>query len=308
MKKMNKKDQFGLVILLLIGVILLLALLLYGNNIAVLNPKGLIASKERDLMVTATLLSLIVVIPVFALTFGIAWRYRATNKKATYHPDWDHSKILESIWWGIPCALILVLAVITWTSSHALDPSRPLDSSAKPMTIQVVALQWKWLFIYPEQHIASVNFVQFPVDTPVNFEITSDAPMNSFWIPSLGGQVYAMSGMSTHLHLQASEIGNYNGLSANISGEGFAGMKFVARASSHADFEQWVQSVKRLPDHLDLQEYNELAEPTKNNPTSYYSVSETGLYDNVVTKYMDPLHPEPPSPHTHGHVDYGASQ
>jgi cytochrome o ubiquinol oxidase subunit 2 len=264
------------------------ALLLHGHPIAVLNPSGPIAKQELDLLVTATLLMLIVVVPVFVLTFMIAWKYRATNTKATYAPDWDHSRIAETTWWAVPFLLILVLSVITWRSSHDLDPFKPLASAKAPVTIQVVALQWKWLFIYPEQRIATVNFVQLPVDTPVNFVITSDAPMNSFWIPQLGGQIYAMAGMSTRLHLMATATGSYNGSSANLSGRGFSGMKFIAKASTQTDFDTWVSTVKKSPQVLDAAQYTKLALPSENNTASAYSLAQADLYDGVVMKYMKP--------------------
>ncbi|HVQ44824.1 MAG TPA: ubiquinol oxidase subunit II [Candidatus Saccharimonadia bacterium] len=255
---------------------------------AVLNPKGTIAADERQLIVTATMLMLLIVVPVLVLTFVIAWRYRAGNTKATYAPDWDRSRKLETIWWLIPSALIVGLSVITWQSSHALDPSKPLASSVQPLKIQVVALQWKWLFIYPKQNIASVNFVELPVGTPVEFEITSDAPMNSFWIPQLGGQIYAMSGMSTHLHLRADAAGDYTGSSANLSGRGFAGMHFVARAEAPADFDNWVRSVKHSAPPLTFTSYEALARPSENQAPSPYSATPAGLYDEVVMQYMMP--------------------
>ncbi len=263
-------------------------LLLNGHTIDVLMPKGTIAKQELDLLVTATLLMMVVVIPVFILTITIAWKYRATNTKAKYSPDWDHNRAIETLWWAVPFMLILVISVITWKSSHELDPFKPLASNKPPITIQVVALQWKWLFIYPEQHIASVNLVELPVDTPVNFVITSDAPMNSFWIPQLGGQVYAMSGMSTQLHLMASESGSYHGSSANISGQGYSGMKFIAKASSRHDFDDWVTSAQQSPSVLSKAEYDHLALPSQNNPVSTYTLAQADLYDGVVMKYMKP--------------------
>jgi len=285
---MNKKYKLALFILLPVGVTLLATLWLRGHDIAVLNSKGIIANRERDLMITATLLMLIVVIPVFALTFFIAWKYRASNAKAKYKPDWDHSRVAEFTWWAVPTVIIFVLAVITWKGTHELDPFKPLSASTEPVAIQVVALQWKWLFIYPQQNIASVNLVQFPEDTPINFEITADAPMNSFWIPQLGGQVYAMSGMKTRLHLMADETGNYRGSSANISGEGFAGMKFTARASAQTDFEKWLQSAKNSPAHLSFKEYNKLAKPSKGNLVTYYSSTEADLLGKIVRKFTTP--------------------
>lgn len=274
----------------LVGLAMLGVLFLSSHSIVLLNPKGMIAEKQRALMIEAVLLMLIVVVPVFVLTFGIAWRYRASNKKAKYSPDWDHSRILESIWWLVPLAIMSVLAVITWFSSHELDPYKSLASDVKPIKIQVVALPWKWLFIYPEQHIATVNFMQFPARTPIDFDITADAPMNSFWIPQLGGQVYAMTGMSTKLHLIANEAGEYKGSSANLSGRGFAGMKFVAKASSQVEFNQWVHTTRLSKSSLTIDSYNELAKPSTDNSPAYYSLpmSNVGLYDTVVMKYMMP--------------------
>jgi len=285
---MNKKFKITCLALVLIGVVGLAAWYLHGTTIAVLDPKGPIAQKERNLMVFALLLSLIVVIPVFTLTAVFAWKYRETNTEAKYSPELDHNRIAETIWWLIPSALILILSVVAWNSSHQLDPYKPLNSTTPALTIQVVALDWKWLFIYPVQHIASVNFFQFPTGTPVNFEITADAPMNSFWIPQLGGQIYAMPGMSTQLHLMASVNGNFHGSSANISGEGFSGMTFIAKSSSQAAFEQWVNSVQHSGRSLNQSTYTALAEPSQNNQVAYYTSNEAGLYTAIIDKYMTP--------------------
>lgn len=285
---MHTKYKVIFITLYVLEIAAILAALLHGNTIAILSPKGSIASQERSLIILATVLMLVVVIPVFALTFWIAWKYRASNTKATYTPEWDHNRTIELVWWGIPFVLIGILSVVTWVASHKLDPFRPIASTKEPLTIQVVALDWKWLFIYPEQDIATVNFVQFPVDRPVNFEITSDAPMNSFWIPQLGGQIYAMSGMSTELHLMADKTGDYNGSSANISGKGFAGMTFIARASTDTAFAQWVQSAKQSPNTLSQSTYDELAKPSENNPVAYYSSEEPGLYNAILSKYTSP--------------------
>jgi cytochrome o ubiquinol oxidase subunit 2 len=284
---MGKKYKLALLLLIPAAVICLVLFLARAHPPAVLHPQGTIGLKERDLMVTATLLMLIVVVPVFILTFFISWRYREDNKTARYSPNWDGSRVLEFIWWALPCAIILVLAIVTWNSSHELDPFKPI-AGPNPINIQVVALQWKWLFIYPEQHIATVNYVQFPTARPVNFSITSDAPMNSFWIPSLGGQVYAMSGMDMKLHLIADADGQYQGSSANISGRGFAGMKFIARSSSQADFDSWVGRVQKLPNSLNMSAYQRLALPSENNPAAYYSKPALNLYDRVVLKYILP--------------------
>lgn len=288
---MNKKLQAGLIILLAAGAAGLIWFILHRfgfGTVAVLQPQGTIANQQRDLMKFAGIFMLIVGIPVFIMTFGFAWRYRASNRKATYTPNWDHNLVAETVWWTIPSIIIVILAVVAWTSSHQLDPFKPLDSKVKPITIQVVALDWKWLFIYPAQGIATVNYVQFPAGTPVNFVITADAPMNSFWIPQLAGQVYAMAGMTTQLHLMADHAGSYNGLSANISGEGFADMRFVATSTSQADFDHWVAVTKLSPTPLTMAEYDKLAEPSLKNPVSTYTLAAQDLQQSVIMKFMSP--------------------
>lgn len=286
MKTKYKLLFVGLGALIIAEFAWLLRNLVHGHTVSILSPAGTIADQQRSLIEFAAILGLVVIVPVFALTFFIVWRFRDGNVKARYRPNWDGNTKLEAIWWGIPCAIILVLAVVTWQSSHSLDPTRKLQSSTKPMTIQVIALNWKWLFIYPEQNIATVNYVQFPEDTPIHFEITSDGPMNSFWIPQLGGQIYAMAGMQTTLQLMADHPGTYAGSSANLSGKGFAGMKFSAVSSSQADFNQWVQSVWETPNRLTLSELTRLSYPSENAPVALYGARDEGLYDTVLMKYM----------------------
>lgn len=287
---MGKKKRVIFVVTLSVLAIGALVFLFTRTNVLVLQPAGNVAEQQRDLMIIATLLMLIVVLPVFILTGLIAWRYREGNKKATYSPGFDNSHVLETVWWIIPLAIISVLSVIIWQSSHKLDPFRPLPHHAEPLRVQVVALQWQWLFIYPDQDIASTNYLRFPEDRPVNFEITADAPMNSFWIPQLGGQVYAMSGMSTKLHLIADKPGEYKGMSANISGAGFADMKFIAQATSSSDFEEWVKDIKSRQDTLDIASYTELAKPSRGNPDQTFWLKEDDLYNKIVMKYMSPEH------------------
>lgn len=284
---MRKKYIIFLIVLSSVAVLLSIVYLM-GINIAMLDPKGMIALKQRNLFITITLIMLIVVIPVFVLTWVISWKYREGNK-AKYTPDWDQHLLSESIWWGLPCAIVLAMGILVWKSSHELDPFKPLESSKRPIRVQVIALQWKWLFIYPELKIATVNFLQFPEKTPINFEVTADAPMNSFWIPELGGQIYAMPGMKTKLHLIADETGSFRGSSANLSGQGFAGMRFIAKASSESDFYQWVESIRESANFLSLSEYNRLSEPSENNPVTSYVLQKEDLYDFVVMKYMMPM-------------------
>jgi cytochrome o ubiquinol oxidase subunit 2 len=262
---------------------------LHGRDIAVLHPEGAIGIKERNLMVFTVMLGFLVVIPVFIMAIAITWRYREGNTKAKYSPEWDKHRLAEFSWWAIPIAIITVLSVVTWQSTFALDPYKALVYSNKPLTIQVVALDWKWLFIYPQQKIASVNFAVIPENTPVHFDITADAPMNSFWIPKLGGQIYAMPGMSTQLNLIANNQGVYNGSSANISGEGFAGMNFTVKASSQTDFNEWVQQAKSSSQHLNYDTYRLLIQPSKNNPPAVYSNSRSDLYNLIIEKYTMPI-------------------
>lgn len=307
MRKNSMKNKITFILIgLLISAFIIIAIWYISTlHIDMLNPKGLIALKEYNLLVFTTLLGMVIVVPVFVITIIIAWRYRESNTKATYTPNISGNRLAETIWWGIPIVLITILSVVTWYSTHDLDPHKPLASDVKPITVQVVALDWKWLFIYPEQNIATVNLVQFPVNTPVNFQITADAPMNSFWIPKLGGQIYAMAGMTTKLHLNATEVGDYKGSSANISGEGFAGMKFTARASTEQDFNDWIASVKKSPLSLTTAEYAKLSAPSKNNPQALYSTSATDLYDTIVMKYMLPTTTETPDTHDMPDMEHG---
>lgn len=277
--------------LAIVGVGVLVALFMFltqGSNIAVLNPAGTIASQQKNLIILTTVLGLFVVIPVFILLFGIAWKYREGNAKARYTPNIGGSRKLEALWWGIPALIILVLSVVTWQSSHALDPFKELVSNKKHMVVEVVSLQWKWLFIYPELGIASVNYLPFPEQTPMHFQITSDAPMNSFWIPNLGGQVYAMSGMSTELHLQADQPGSYRGVSANISGAGFASMNFTAQSMKQADFDAWVQTAAASKNLLDSASYKTLAQPSTADAPKVFRLMDSNLYDTIMMKYMMP--------------------
>jgi len=285
---MKIKHKFAFFFLSAIAIGLFAFLYPYGVNSELLDPKGLIALKERDLIWIATLLMLIIVVPVLLLTFVICLRYRASNKDAEYMPAWNHDTMAEIIWWGFPFLIVLFLSILTWKSSHELDPFKPLQSSTKPLRIQVVALQWKWLFIYPEEKIATVNFFQFPEGTPLNFEITADAPMNSFWIPQLGGQIYAMPGMSSKLHLIAQESGEFRGSSANLSGIGFAGMVFTAKATTKDEYDEWLKTAAKSSASFGIDEYKDLAKPSENNPRAIYSLKDENLYHQILMKYMMP--------------------
>jgi cytochrome o ubiquinol oxidase subunit II len=277
--------KFFIIFLLLLDVALLFYLAVTHGNPAQMMPAGPIAQQEKNLLVFAFLLAMIVILPVFALFLLIATRYHEGKKRA-YLPDWTPPNSIRLLWWAIPAVFMLILAVRTWHDTHALDPYRPLTAAAKPVRIQVVALRWKWLFIYPEERIATVNYIQFPAKTPVNFELTADAPMNSFWIPRLSGQIYAMTGMSTKIHVLADKTGDYPGLAAEISGIGFSGMRFIARASTEQDYRSWVTSVQQSPKTLTRSEYERLVNPSENTPAAYYQLGDQDLYNEVINKFM----------------------
>jgi len=258
-------------------------------NIPVLDPQGPVALLELHVMIITVVLCAIVVVPVFFLLFYFAWRYRAGSPRASalHLPDWDHDNLAaEFSWWLVPTIIIVVLAIIAWQSTHALDPYKPLAADVPPMEIDVVALDWKWLFIYPAQGIASINKVEFPAGTPVHFYLTADAPMNSFWIPALAGQIMVMPGMTTQLNVMADHPGTYAGMSANISGEGFSGMSFTADSVSEDDFDAWVSSTKAGANPLDQNSYAALAAPSSYLPVAYYGTVEQSLFDSILMKYM----------------------
>ncbi len=276
-----------LVLLIPVALVTFLISYLHSYKEGVVNPEGVIALAEKHLMITAFSLMLLVVVPVFVMLFAFVWHFRAGNTKAKYTPDWHENTTLELIWWFIPGVIVIALAIITWKSTHDLDPYKPIDNGTKPLVVQVVALDWKWLFIYPEEGVASVNFVEFPKDRPISLYITSDAPMNGFWIPQLGGQVYAMTGMSSRLHLVGTKNGEYRGASSNFSGDGFSEMKFAARVLDQQDFNEWVSSLKNNGMSLNQSAYEELARPSEKNPVTLYGAVEPKLYDIILMKYMN---------------------
>ncbi|WP_213525870.1 ubiquinol oxidase subunit II [Paenibacillus sp. J31TS4] len=274
-----------------------------SDQIIVLDPKGPIGESQKDLIYIATILCLIVVVPVIVLTGIFAWRYRdKPGNNATYKPNWSHNTKLETIWWGIPVLIIIALGIVTVSYTYKLEPSKPLVSEKKPITIQVTSLDWKWLFKYPEQGIATVNYAYIPEDTPVRFQLTADSPMNSFWIPQLGGQIYAMSGMAMTLFLQADEPGEYYGSGANFTGRDFAQMTFKVHATSDAEFNDWVKEVKSSSPALTEEGYAKLAEPGSAEKQAFSSFP-AGLFESIVTKYAPGG-----THHQHGSADMGMPQ
>lgn len=277
--------------------ILLLVLPLSACKAVVLFPAGDVAGQQRDLLVISTLLMLLIIVPVMALTVWFAWRYRASNRQARYEPDWDHSTHLELVIWAAPLLIIICLGAITWAGTHLLDPYRPLgrikpgqavQAHVEPLEVQVVALDWKWLFIYPQYGVATVNELAAPVDRPINFKITASSVMNSFYVPAMAGQIYAMPGMETKLHAVFNRPGRYEGFSANYSGDGFSRMKFAAHGLDDAGFVRWIERARREGVPLDRARYLELERPSEGVPTLRFASVQGDLWDAVVGMCVEP--------------------
>lgn len=279
-------------------ILLLLPLvaLLGGCNFVVMNPAGDIAVQQRDLVVISTVLMLLIIVPVIALIVFFAWKYRQSNTDAKYEPDWDHSTHLELVIWSMPLLIIICLGAVTWSSTHLLDPYRRLDRIApgnaatlnEPLQVEVVALDWKWLFFYPEYGIATVNELAAPVDRPVRFKITASSVMNSFYIPALAGQIYAMPGMETKLHAVINKAGVYDGFSANYSGAGFSGMRFKFHGVDQAGFDAWIAKAKASSETLSREAYLELEKPSENVPVRLYKEVAPDLYKAILNMCAQP--------------------
>jgi cytochrome o ubiquinol oxidase subunit 2 len=255
-----------------------------AENMPLIFPDGPIAEAERDLLFRAFAIMMIVVIPVFVMAFWFAWRYRASHPSGRYEPNWMSNKV-DAVFWVVPALIVFSLAVHVWIYTHELDPYKPLESTEAPLEIEVVAQDWKWLFIYPEQGIAAVNELAFPVEVPLSLKITSDTVMNSFFLPALGGQIYAMAGMETRLNLMARSPGRFRGRNTQYSGDGFADQHFEAIAMSKEEFEAWVDKVRGEGKPLDDPAYDELAKPSEAVPVEYYSEVRPGLFDQIILKY-----------------------
>jgi cytochrome o ubiquinol oxidase subunit II len=273
---------------LMLAVALLGAATLGGCTGGVLDPKGPIAVAERQILFNSLGIMLAIVIPTILATLGVAYWFRASNTRARYMPEFTYSGRLEILVWSIPAMTVLLVGGVAWVGSHDLDPRKPLASSVKPVNVQVVSLDWKWLFIYPDLGIASVNHLAIPAGTPVSFELTSAGVMNSFFVPQLGSQIYTMSGMATRLHLQADHPGNYPGMSAQFSGDGFADMRFTVEAVPAQQFDQWVTAAHNSGPVLDAQAYAELARPSQAVAPFTYRAVAPGLFSRVVSAELPP--------------------
>lgn len=272
-------------------------LMLGGCKLVLLDPDGYVAHQQSDIMISTTIIIALIVVPVlFAIGF-IAWRYRASNEQARYDDKWDHSPQLELLVWAAPLLVIIAVGAVSWTGTHQLDPYRPLDKIAehkpvpantKPLEVDVVSLRWKWLFFYPGYGIATVNELAAPVDVPIHFKLTSDAMMDSFFIPALVGQVYTMPGMQTILHGVINKPGEYKGFSANYSGAGFTDMRFLFHGMSQQDFNSWVEKSRASGQTLDRTAYDKLRQPSRAEPIHYYAHFSPDLYERILNRCVDP--------------------
>jgi len=271
----------------------LLALL--GGCTGVLDPQGPIASAEKIILFNSLGIMLAIVIPTILATLGVAWWFRASNARAKYLPDWEYSGRIEMVVWAIPAMTVLLLGGIGWVGSHDLDPRKPLPSTTSPIAVEVVSLDWKWLFIYPDLGIASVNRLIVPAGAPIRFALTSDGVMNSFFVPQLGSQIYTMAGMTTHLQLQADQPGSYPGLSAQFSGDGFADMHFTVEAVTPDKFSDWVNATRGKGASLDPKSFAALAQPSEAVPVSTYGTVSQDLFQAIVRPPTAPATATPSS-------------
>jgi cytochrome o ubiquinol oxidase subunit II len=258
------------------------AVLLTGCSYGVLNPQGPVGAREKLILIDATTIMLAVVIPVIVCTLAFAWWFRSRNKRAHRRPDWQYSGRIEFVTWSIPALIVLFLGGVAWIGSHDLDPPKPLTGAAMPVEIEVISLDWKWLFIYPQEQVAAVNELVIPVNTPVHFKLTSGSVMNSFFVPQLGSQIYTMAGMTTQLNLLASREGTFNGISAQFSGDGFSDMRFDVRAVPTEEYEAWLVSTHASADQLDVLRYARLAQPSRDDQPEIFGKVAAGLFESVV--------------------------
>jgi cytochrome o ubiquinol oxidase subunit 2 len=248
----------------------------------VLDPQGPIGAAQLLLLINSTEIMLVVVVPVILATLGFALWYRSSNPRASRASDESYEGRIEFVTWSIPALIVILLGGVIWIGSHQLDPRAPIPADTKPLRVEVVALDWKWLFIYPDQGIAAVNQLVVPVGTPIEFRLTSATVMNSFFIPQLGSQIYTMGGMTTHLNLMAGNPGEFSGFSANFSGDGFAEMRFIAKAVPAGDFDTWVTQVRGAGSALDDAAYAALAKPSIAVPPRTYRSAEPKLFERII--------------------------
>ncbi len=296
-KKINYLGAFSSLFYRVISVLCLLAggfVLLSltackGQSIGMLNPAGIIAYEERKLFFDSLALMLIVVLPVIIMSIAFAYHYQVSHRVKDYKPNWSHSYFLETIWWSIPCVIIVILAVLTWKKTHELDPYHKIPGhNEAPLLVQVIALPWKWLFIYPQQNIATVNYLVIPVGQQVEYWITADnVPMSAFFVPQLGSQIFAMAGMRTRLHLLANQAGVYDGMNTQFNGEGFSDMHFAVHAVAPEALQQWFATIKKSAKPLTQAAYSQLLNQSIADPPQFFAGIQANLFESVTTTYMN---------------------
>ena len=282
-----KRWKFWLGLLAVLCGTFAVAWVLQHEKTLITHPKGIMAQSELELIITNFILMALVVVPTFVGLFIVVARHRMGDTSKEYDPEHSPGKLGLALMWGIPSVIVVAMSVVTWIETHRLDPFVPIDTHKEPLVIQVIAIDWKWLFIYPKEDIATINYIEIPEQTPIRFELIADAsPMNSFWIPQLSGQMYSMTGMINILHMSSHGPGEYIGRAAEINGSGYAGMTFVVKAKAEEEFTKWVETVKKSPLQLSKPVYNALLAPTENHPQTFYSTVEKGLFDHSVMKFM----------------------
>lgn len=288
---MKTKFLLGLLALVLfdaIGIYFVLS----NENALVVHPQGIIAEGILTLILSNIFLMLLIILPTYILLFTIVWKFCLKNNPKDYDPHHSFGFMGNLLMWGLPTIIVIIMSVITWEATHRLNPYKPIESDVPPLHVQVVALDWKWLFIYPDLGIATLNYLHIPERTPIHFRLTADgSPMNSFWIPQLSGQIYSMTGMSTQLFVMANGIGEYRGRAVEINGEGYSDMTFPVKSTSQKDFDDWVQQVKASKDQLSEDSYKQLVAPSVNKSIIYFSDVDKDLYHKIIHKYMYPTKP-----------------
>ncbi|UDG80363.1 ubiquinol oxidase subunit II [Candidatus Annandia pinicola] len=269
--------------------LVIIFLINFNTKCYTLNPTGQIAIEQSKLIMISFSIMLIIVIPVILMSIIFAYKYNEKNyNKNNYEPNWNHSNYIESITWFIPIIIVIFLSIILWNSTHKLDPSISINSKKKTMDIEVIALDWKWIFLYPKQNIATINEIAIPTNVPIHFIITSNSVMNSFFIPKLGSQVYAMAGMKTQLYLISNKSGIYTGISSNYSGSGFSNMKFkVISCKNIYFFNKWLRKVKHSPNYLDAVNLMQVSIPSVKHQVEYFNGCESGLFNNLIKSFHE---------------------
>jgi cytochrome o ubiquinol oxidase subunit II len=254
----------------------------------ILDPQGPIGAAEKTILIDSLAIMLAIVVPTIIAIFAFAFWFRASNTRAFHWPNWEYSGRIELVVWAIPALTVILLGGVAWIGAHQLDPAKPIEGSDKPLTIQVVSLDWKWLFIYPDQKIATINALTVPAGVPLRFELTSASVMNAFFIPQFGSMIYTMNGMTSRLNLRADTPGTFRGLSAHFSGDGFSDMHFDVRAVPPEQFSKWAEDTSRAVKSLDEASYGEIAKPSTKSEPAVYQLTDPDLFNAIVTQKLPP--------------------